>query len=124
MPRYRRSVYIWFYLDLTSLSVLSWGSFPGAIRGVCCDSGVRDRVGFLIWTVFPSHPRSTRIPERSSEATVLIECLIFYLRQRLYKFIFPRKKPVIMFGFLGAWQFSSKAVIWLCDGVLCLARPV
>ena len=34
------------------------------------------------------------------------------------------QKPVIMFGFLGTWQFSSKAVIWLCDGVLCLARAV
>ena len=43
---------------------------------------------------------------------------------RPYKLIFPRKKPVIMFGFLGTWQFSSKAAIWLCDGVLCLARPV
>src|SRR5882757_631459 len=25
---------------------------------------------------------------------------------------------------LGTWQFSSKAVIWLCDGILCLARAV
>jgi hypothetical protein len=25
--------------------------------------------------------------------------------------VFPRKKPVLMFGFLGTWQFSSKAVI-------------
>jgi hypothetical protein len=26
---------------------------------------------------------------------------------RLYKLVFPRKEPVIMFGFLGTWQFSS-----------------